>query len=181
MGVAPRPLPLPPSCLFFQAQDIAEVSGTLSAQLPGYRIHWACSEEKKGYSGVCVMTKLKPAKVSVGFSYTERDEETGEAKRAGVRDTEGRVVALEFDRFHLVNGKEEQGGVGSSAAIVRLGMGGSAASGRGSTLEARRPLPLWAAVYTPNSGEGLKRLGFRIQSWDKSFGEYIKELVSRPW
>ena len=33
-------------------------------------------------------------------------------------------------------------------------------------------------MYTPNSGEGLKRLGFRIHSWDKSFAEYVKELVS---
>jgi len=30
-------------------------------------------------------------------------------------------------------------------------------------------------VYTPNSGEGLKRLGYR-QEWDKEFLKYIKKL-----
>lgn len=34
-------------------------------------------------------------------------------------------------------------------------------------------------VYTPNSGEGLKRLGFRLHSWDASFGAYIKELEAK--
>lgn len=28
-----------------------EVQSKLSAQLPKYRAHWACSDEKKGYSG----------------------------------------------------------------------------------------------------------------------------------
>ena len=29
-------------------------------------------------------------------------------------------------------------------------------------------------VYTPNSGEGLKRLDYRIQRWDKALADYIK-------
>lgn len=29
-------------------------------------------------------------------------------------------------------------------------------------------------VYTPNSGEGLKRLDYRIQQWDKALAGYIK-------
>ena len=33
-------------------------------------------------------------------------------------------------------------------------------------------------VYTPNSGEGLKRLKYR-QSWDKDFLNYIKQLNSK--
>jgi len=31
-------------------------------------------------------------------------------------------------------------------------------------------------VYTPNSGEGLKRLEYRINTWDKRFRKYIKSL-----
>lgn len=33
-------------------------------------------------------------------------------------------------------------------------------------------------VYTPNSGEGLKRLDYR-QEWDKAFREYVKGLVRK--
>jgi exodeoxyribonuclease III len=33
--------------------------------------------------------------------------------------------------------------------------------------------------YTPNSGEGLKRLGYRINEWDKDFFEYINSLKTK--
>lgn len=29
-------------------------------------------------------------------------------------------------------------------------------------------------VYTPNSGEGLKRLDYRVQQWDKALAAFIK-------
>ena len=32
------------------------------------------------------------------------------------------------------------------------------------------------ACYTPNAGEGLKRLDYRIDEWDKDFFEFIKKL-----
>ena len=33
--------------------------------------------------------------------------------------------------------------------------------------------------YTPNAGEGLKRLDFRIDEWDKKFFEYVNQLKSK--
>jgi len=35
------------------------------------------------------------------------------------------------------------------------------------------------AVYVPNAGEGLKRLDYRINSWDKDFQAYLLSL-SKP-
>ena len=35
------------------------------------------------------------------------------------------------------------------------------------------------ACYTPNAGENLKRLDFRIDEWDKKFFEYINELKNK--
>ena len=32
------------------------------------------------------------------------------------------------------------------------------------------------AAYVPNSGDGLKRLDFRINSWDAQFHDYLKEV-----
>jgi exodeoxyribonuclease-3 len=32
-------------------------------------------------------------------------------------------------------------------------------------------------VYTTNSGEGLKRLEYRINNWDKAFRKYVKNLM----
>ncbi len=34
-------------------------------------------------------------------------------------------------------------------------------------------------VYTPNSGEGLKRLDFRVNTWDKMFIKYINNLQEK--
>lgn len=34
-------------------------------------------------------------------------------------------------------------------------------------------------VYTPNSGEGLKRLGFRVGTWDRAFEGYLKALQAQ--
>ncbi len=33
-------------------------------------------------------------------------------------------------------------------------------------------------VYVPNAGEGLKRLDYRVQDWDKVFQKYLKKLRS---
>ena len=35
------------------------------------------------------------------------------------------------------------------------------------------------SCYTPNSGEGLKRLDYRINEWDKDFFEYINSLKAK--
>ena len=36
-------------------------------------------------------------------------------------------------------------------------------------------------VQTPNSGEGLKRLVYRVQQWDPAFAQYVAELQqSKP-
>lgn len=34
-------------------------------------------------------------------------------------------------------------------------------------------------VYVPNSGEGLKRLDYRVGEWDKALSEYVKGLESK--
>jgi len=32
------------------------------------------------------------------------------------------------------------------------------------------------AVYTPNAGEGLKRVDYRVQEWDVDFFNHVKAL-----
>ena len=55
----------------------------------GYELYWN-SAEKKGYSGTAVITRLRPLSVRTG---------TGSA----AHDREGRVLAVEFPDFWLVN------------------------------------------------------------------------------
>ncbi len=51
---------------------------------------FVASAERKGYSGVCVYTKVKPLSVKKGFGYSKFDKE-------------GRVLILEYEKFILMN------------------------------------------------------------------------------
>lgn len=57
--------------------------------LPGYYDYWYAAE-KKGYSGVGLMSKIQPNEVRFGIGQPEFD-------------TEGRVMTAEYDRFTLLN------------------------------------------------------------------------------
>lgn len=48
------------------------------------------SAEKKGYSGTLIVSKIKPKSINYGIGIQKHD-------------SEGRVIALEFDKFNLVN------------------------------------------------------------------------------
>jgi exodeoxyribonuclease-3 len=53
--------------------------------------YWSCSQEKKGYSGTAVFSKVEPVRVSYGLG------------PHGAHNEEGRTINVEFDTFHLVN------------------------------------------------------------------------------
>jgi exodeoxyribonuclease III len=55
----------------------------------GYESFWF-SAKKKGYSGVCVFTKIKPTQVFYGNGFSMSDDE-------------GRVIRLDFDDITLLN------------------------------------------------------------------------------
>ena len=84
-----------------------------------YSVIWHAAE-RKGYSGTAVFAKKQPLSV------------INENFKDGM-NTEGRLIALEYENFYLVS------------------------------------------VYTPNAGDGLKRLDFRME-WDDCFREFICEL-----
>ncbi len=54
-----------------------------------YHSYWHCAE-KKGYSGVLILSKQKPNKVVTGFGIPEIDRE-------------GRMLLLDFDHFSICN------------------------------------------------------------------------------
>lgn len=70
-----------------KAQD-DQVAESL-AELTGFHIH-SNSAEKKGYSGVCTISKEKPLSVKIDIGIAEHDNE-------------GRVLTTEFKEFYLVN------------------------------------------------------------------------------
>lgn len=70
-----------------KAQD-DQVKEALS-NIKDYSLH-SVSAEKKGYSGVCILSKEAPKRVTKGISLEEHDQE-------------GRVLCCEYEKFFMVN------------------------------------------------------------------------------
>lgn len=101
--------------------EYLEKNKILETHFSEYYSYWNTSIGRKGYSGVSIVSKIKPICCKYGIG----DKNI---------DLEGRVVTLEFPEFYLV------------------------------------------AVYVPNSGEGLKRLTYRLEEWDMNLQKYLKRL-----
>ncbi|XP_053118891.1 DNA-(apurinic or apyrimidinic site) endonuclease [Hemicordylus capensis] len=65
--------------------------------------YWACSDDKEGYSGVAMLSKVKPIDVTFGIGEEEHDKE-------------GRVITAEFPSYFLVTAYVPNAGRG----LVRL-------------------------------------------------------------
>jgi exodeoxyribonuclease-3 len=70
----------------------------------GYTAEW-CSAEKKGYSGVCTYSKMRPLVVKAGLADNRFDHE-------------GRVLITEYEPFVLANIYFPNGGRGPDKSLV---------------------------------------------------------------
>ena len=73
---------------FFCLQEIKLQQGQIDISFPGYSSYWNYAE-KKGYSGTAIFTKHEPLSVKYGIGIEEHDKE-------------GRVIALEYEKFWIV-------------------------------------------------------------------------------
>ena len=82
-------------------QETKAERGQLEIDLPGYREYWN-SAAKKGYSGTAIFTRHEPLRVVNGFprAFARRYRFADELERDSAN--EGRLIAAEFDKFHVV-------------------------------------------------------------------------------
>lgn len=82
-------------------QETKAEQGQAEIDLPDYEEYWN-SAEKKGYSGTAIFTKQKPLSVLLGLpEHIVKDYELSDGY--GDLNAEGRVIALEFKDFFMVN------------------------------------------------------------------------------
>ena len=62
---------------------------------------------------------------------------------------------------------------------VRHGMGREEHDQEGRLITAEYPHLYVVNAYVPNSGDGLKRLDYRLQQWDIHFAEYLQQLAAK--
>ena len=125
-------------------QDDAAMCSAAAADLglEGWSVHWSCSTVKKGYSGVALLSRVKPRSVRKGID---------DAAHEG----EGRVLTAEFDDFFVVSVSGRGGGGGGWGVPT-----GAQLCTAGLTCAPPHQ------CYVPNSGEKCKRLDYRVKEWD---------------
>ncbi len=94
-------------------QETKAQQGQAEVDLPDYEEIWN-SAEKKGYSGTAIFTKVKPLQTKLGFPQHLIDKYDMSGDGFGDPNSEGRVLAAEFDDFWLVtvytpNAKDDLG------------------------------------------------------------------------
>jgi exodeoxyribonuclease III len=82
-------------------QETKAQQGQAEVDLSGYEEYWN-SAEKKGYSGTAIFTKVKPLSVINGLPKEIAEQYGLIADTYGDPNTEGRVIAAEFDDFYIV-------------------------------------------------------------------------------
>ena len=83
-------------------QETKLQEGQVEIDLPGYHQVWSYAE-RKGYSGTAVFTREEPLSVRHADSLLAFAGEGEAAELLAVAVTEGRVCALEFERFWFVD------------------------------------------------------------------------------
>lgn len=75
-----------------QEKGLESICEALTAELPDYVHHWACSRPpaRLGYAGVATLSKVKPLNVTYGIGLEEGD-------------MEGRTITTEFEHCFVVN------------------------------------------------------------------------------
>jgi exodeoxyribonuclease-3 len=70
-------------------QEVRATPEQVQLELPGYEMHWNPAE-RAGYSGVAVLTKVRPVEARRGMG-------------VAAHDSEGRVLVVEYPDYQLVN------------------------------------------------------------------------------
>ncbi len=82
-------------------QETKAMQGQAIIDIPSYEEYWN-SADKKGYSGTAIFTKIKPLTVINGLPHNLRKQYGLVADNYGDPNSEGRVIAAEFDDFYVV-------------------------------------------------------------------------------
>jgi exodeoxyribonuclease III len=92
-------------CLQEVKADLDQIDQTIFTDL-GYQIFWN-SAEKKGYSGVAILTKIKPNHVEYGCGMS-------------VYDREGRIIRADFNDFSLMSAYFPSGSSGDERQAFKM-------------------------------------------------------------
>lgn len=160
-------------------QETKAEQGQAVIDMPGYMEYWN-SAKKKGYSGTAIFTKIKPIAVINDLPEHICKKYGLKADDYGDSNTEGRVIAAEFDRFYVVTVYTPNAKDDLSRIPLRHGQWDPAFLAYCKELESRKPVIFCGdlnVAHTPDDlarpkeNEGLK--GFTKEERE-GFDKFIK-------
>ena len=83
-------------------QETKAEQGQAEVDVSGYEEYWNSSQNKKGYSGTAIFTKIKPIAIINDIPEQFVHEAGLDADGYGNANQEGRVIAAEYDEFYFV-------------------------------------------------------------------------------
>lgn len=83
-------------------QETKAEQGQAEIDLTGYEEYWNSSQNKKGYSGTAIFTKIKPLAIIKDIPEQFVKAAGLDADGYGNANQEGRVIAAEFEDFYVV-------------------------------------------------------------------------------
>lgn len=84
-------------------QETKAEKGETEIDLPGYEEYWNSATSRKGYAGTAIFTKEKPREVTLELPEDLCKKYKLHEDGYGDPNSEGRVIAAEFEGFFLVN------------------------------------------------------------------------------
>jgi exonuclease III len=155
--------------------------------LPDYHSYWTCSEVKKGYSGNAVFIKKfipkKHVEAALASSSTTTSSTSTTTKKKSKQTTlfgwakpkdQASASVREGPSSEPLHMNEH-----ISIDAVKFELEDSRFTGEGRTITIDLGLFYVVACYVPNSGEGLKRLDYRVKEWDPYMRDYLVSLRAR--
>lgn len=83
-------------------QETKAEQGQAEIDVTGYEEYWNSSQNKKGYSGTAIFTKIKPIAIINDIPKEFLDQSGLLADGYGDANQEGRVIAAEFEDYYVV-------------------------------------------------------------------------------
>lgn len=83
-------------------QETKAEQGQAEVDVSGYEEYWNSSQNKKGYSGTAIFTKIKPLAIINDIPEKFVHDAGLDADGYGDANKEGRVIAAEYDEFYIV-------------------------------------------------------------------------------
>eukprot|EP01031_Cornospumella_fuschlensis_P025654 gene25654-30985_t len=183
-----------PDVICLQETKIQESAvGEYKDLLEGYDSYWHCSTVKKGYSGTAVLVKRRVFAYDPSFAHsasTTTGSNVSADKAAGNSKKQAKLSSFFAKPAPTSAPATSTPAVQSSPETPLLRIqgikydfededGGSKHKGEGRVITLETDKLFLVGCYVPNSGEGLVRLTYRIEEWDKHFFSYLRSLSQK--